>query len=159
VWTLADPVVGMLYNITASGAIQKLFASVGTYQNIWQLDRSYTQDRVGVAATNITSTIRTSWLSLGEPKFRKMLNYLEVLTGDTTMTVTIEGATNVSEFASPVTIVSGAPLTQGVFGSNWKVFLAGKTSKNMFYRITFTSTSTQFQVLNGFHLEYVQLQI
>jgi hypothetical protein len=75
------------------------------------------------------------------------------------MTVTIEGATNVSEFASPVTIVSGAPLTQGVFGSNWKVFLAGKTSKNMFYRITFTSTSTQFQVLNGFHLEYVQLQI
>lgn len=158
VWNLPDPVVSMMYNVTAAGVIQKLIATNGTYQHLWLLDRAYTQDRLAVAATNITSTVRTSWLAFGDYKFRKMLNDMEVLTGDTSITVTIEGATTVGEFSSPLTVVTSGTLVQGVLG-RFKLYLAGQTSKSIYYRFTFTSTGTQLQVLNGFNIDYVQLQV
>jgi hypothetical protein len=157
-WALPDPVVGMLYNVTQSGTIQKLIATNGTYQHLWNMDRTYTQDRLGQAPTNITSVIQTSWLGLGDYRFRKILNDIEVLTADTAMTVTIEGATNVSDFVTPITVITNAPLTLGVLGK-WKLYLASSVTKYNYYRFTFTSTGSQLQVLSGFNLEYIQMQL
>lgn len=160
VWSLPDPVVGMMYNVTASGAIQKIIATNGTYQHLWKMDRSYTQDRQAVAAVSITSTVATSWLGMGDFKFRKILNDMEVLTAETgNMTVTIEGATTVADFANPTTVALNYSLMQGVLGSKWKLFLAGTPSRFNYYRFTFTTTGTQLQVLNGFNIEYIQMQV
>jgi hypothetical protein len=158
VWTLPDPVVGMLYNITASGTIQEILASNGTNKRLWLTGRNYSQDRVGVSATNITSTIRTGWLSLTDHRFRKILNDMDVMTQDTGLTVTVEGATTVADFTSPISVVSNTPLVQGVLGA-WKVYLASSTTKYRFYRFTFTSTGQQLQVLNGFSVEFIQMQV
>ncbi len=162
-WQLPDKATALLYNVSSTGAIQKLFASSlasSTYQNLWQLDRSFTQDRTSVAVTSITSTVQTPWLALSDPRFRKQLNDLEALTAETgTMLVTVEAASTIADFASPNLIISGAPLTQGVLGQAWKVFLAGLPTKNKYYRFTFTTTGTQLEVLNGIICEFTQLQI
>jgi hypothetical protein len=163
VWQFPEAVTAMLYNITLNGTIQKLFASSLTssaYQNLWQMDRTFVQDRVSVAAQNITSVVRTPWLHLSDPRFRKQLNDIEVLTAETsTMLVTVEAGSTISDFSNPITVISNAPLTQGVLGQAWKVFLAGLPTKNKFYRFTFTTTGTQLQVVNGIVVEFIQLQI
>jgi len=160
VWSLADNVSAMLYNINSSGAIQRIFAIPTTPFTVNLFDASYTSDRATGTPVAITSTVRTGWLPLGDPRFRKVLNDLEVLTAETgTMLVTIEGASSPDTFSAPITIISNASLIQGVLGQGWKVFLAGTTTKYKYYRITFTTTGSNLQVLNGFNLEFVQMQI
>jgi hypothetical protein len=160
VWQLADSISAMLYNINSSGAIQRLFAIPGSPFTVNVFDASYTSDRATGTPVSITSTVRTAWVPFADPRFRKMLNDIEVITAETgTMLVTIEGASTPADFASPFTVISNASLSQGVLGQGWKVFLAGTTTKYKYYRFTFATTGTNLQVLNGFNVEYVQMQI
>jgi hypothetical protein len=92
-------------------------------------------------ATNITTTIQTTWLHLGDATLRKLLNEIEVMTNDLSLTVTIEGAENAADFQSPINIVTGASLIPTQFGP-LKTFLVGLDSRSRYYRFTFSSTSS-----------------
>lgn len=154
IWYPTDPVVGMHFNINASGMPQKIFGSNGTYKHLFLFDRSYSQDRTNLAATNFTATVRTTWLSFDNPDSRKVLNEIEVLTQDPGMAVSVEAASTVQDFLNPLTVVSNAPLVLSPFGQ-YKAYLASSTAKSRFYRFTFTSYRNVFQVLNGFAIEFV----
>jgi hypothetical protein len=160
VWQLADGISAMLYNINSSGAIQRMFAIPANPFSVNVFDASSTFDRANGTPVAITSTVRTAWLPLGDPRFRKILNDIEVITAETgTMLITIEGASSVADFSSPFTVVTNASLMQGVLGQGYKVFLAGLTTKYKYYRFTFATTGTALQVLNGYNVEYVPQQI
>src|SRR5208282_1207992 len=108
VWTLADPVTSLLYNISSGGLPQIWFTSNGTYTKLWQFVRGLTYDRNGIAAAGIIPTIQTSWLSFGNASMRHFLNSIMVQTADTGMTVTIDAADTIEDFASPVNVVTNA---------------------------------------------------
>jgi len=64
-----------------------------------------------------------------------------VMTVDTALTVTIEGAENAADFVTPITIVTNASLIPTQFGP-LKAFLVGLDSRSRYYRFTFSSTSS-----------------
>lgn len=152
-WIPTDPVVGMVFDITVNGTTLPLFASNGTYQHLFRLGRTYSQDRVSLSAVNFTAIAQTAWLHLGSPLTRKLLNEIEVLTGDTGMTVTVEAASTQADFANPEVVIQNAPLKASPF-NELKVYLASSTAKERYYRFTFTSPRQAFEVLNGYSIEY-----
>lgn len=136
VWSLADNVASLHYNINSSGNPQLLLsAQTGKY---YQFGSSHTQDRVSDTPVTITMTVQTSWLSLGAPHTRKILNELEVGTSDTALVASVYGATLASGFSSPATVKSGT-LVAGPL-DELKLYLAGSTTKDRFYRLRFVST-------------------
>jgi hypothetical protein len=104
---------------------------------------------------NIPVVIRTVWLDMGQPHVRKLLNDLELMTGDTGLTVTVEGASTTAEFASPSVILQDAPIYSSPFGE-FKVRLATRQARDRFYRLTFKSLTGSVQtVLDSYSLEVV----
>lgn len=150
-WALADSITAMYYNRNASGVPQFLIAT--TTGKVYQMASTYSQDRTSDTPVSITSTGKTAFLSLGEPKARKTLNEIELLSGETGLTTTVTGASTHAEFASPVTVVSAAPLATSPLGE-YKVYLAGKTSKDRYYQFTFVSTGAQSVILDGYSVEF-----
>jgi hypothetical protein len=155
VWQPTDKVTAMLHNINSSGTPQWLWTA-GTNGKKYHFRSTDTKDRVADTPVDFTATIRTPWLALSDPTARKLLNELEVLTGDSTMTVTVESASTQAEFASPTTVVSGASLVTSPLG-DFKVYLAGKVTKDKFYRFTFISTAVGDPLLNYFALDFTPL--
>lgn len=162
VWTPTDITTCQLYNITGStsgvsinaGIPQFLFGSfVGP---IYEYLSGLSSDRVNNTPVDFPATIKTSWLDMGDPTVRKCLNELEVITGDTAMTITVEAASLQSDFASPITVVSNLALATGPLGE-LKAFLAQYSTRNRYYRFTFSSpnTSTIINLLEGFAAETV----
>lgn len=152
IWQLTDTVASFLYHTLSSGEPQLLIAS--DEAAIYELDPLANQDRVNNTAVPFTVTARTTWLDLGDAQLRKFLNEIEVLTGDAAMTVLVEGATTLSHFsATPHTpasrVVSVSPRGE------YKVYLAGSTTKDRYYRLTFTSTGTTQNVLGGYSIESI----
>jgi hypothetical protein len=135
VWKFADNFTASLFNVMANGATQLILAdSNGT---LYKLDPTATTDN----GTAIRSTARTVWLHVGEPSARKLLNELEVMTQDNAaMRITIQGASNASEFETPTAVITNGQLQTGVFGE-LKLYLAGYTANDRYYRLTFDSTS------------------
>jgi hypothetical protein len=152
IWKLTDSPTSMLYNIDAAGNIQWLFTSAT--QKLYQFNLAATQDRVADTPVSFTVTARTSWLHMGNPTTRKILQELEII-GDPTMTVTVHGATTAADFRSPRTVASNAPLTLSPFGQ-WKLYLAGKLSRDRFYRLTFTSTATTPAFLDTYQIRALE---
>src|SRR5581483_4015533 len=139
-----DVVNGMLYTITSAGLPLFLF-STNTTINQWSATN--TTDR----GINITSTVRTSWLDLGDSSSRKLLQEVETLSGDTAITLDVEGASLDSDFAAPPPVTIGASHIFSPFGP-LKVPLATSVSKDRLYRLTWRSTGTTQDVLSGFRI-------
>lgn len=136
-WTFGSNVSGSfasLFNITAAGVPQWLFADPGG--NILQWNISSVDD----AGTPITCSATTSWLHLGEPVRRKLLNEAQIY-GDTAMTVDVTGANNQADFGAPVTVVTGGTLRQSPFKS-WNLYLVNLSTHHKYYQFTFHSSAT-----------------
>ena len=155
VWKLYDSIVASLANIQSTGVARLLFADNQSPSYIHVLGSSYVYDREGNGSLAIPVTIRTVWYHMDDPQMRKLLQELEVLTEDSALHVTIEGASTTVEFDTPSTVVSNAPIVVSPFGE-YKVYLATKTAKDRFYRLTFTSaTGVANTILDSFSLEAV----
>lgn len=135
VWTPTNPSLSMLFNVTSTGVPQWLFAGNTL---VYQYLESATNDN----GTSFLTTARTSWLHLGAPTHRKLLEELEVI-GDPNMKITVEGASpqgdftggNINSYKSAVAPII-SPFKQ------LKVYLATSGTKDRYYRFTFTSNFT-----------------
>ena len=104
-----------------------------------------------------TWTWRTVWQDFGDPSARKLLNQFGCLTGNSAMTIAIDGASTAAHFATPNTVIGATALSTAP-ASNFADFfvpLAGKLSKDRYYRIQGTSTGTSQNILSYYHLEYL----
>ncbi len=125
------------------------------------IDPAQVQDIInntGPVTSPIVTTIRTGWLHMGDPAMRKTLNEIEVVTSDTGMLITLEGASTASDFQNPNLIFSNLPLTTNIFGQ-LKTFTSGYPSIYRFYRFTFTSTSSVSSSLTDVILGYFSAEV
>lgn len=141
IWQPTDPSTSMLFNLTSTGTPQWLFATVfgGATNNVYQYTPLATQDRVGFLPTNFIATALSSWLHLGSPTTRKILDEIEI-TGDAGMLFSIDGASTQADFNSPNIVTFNSNLILSPF-QTYKVYLAGKTSRYHYYQLEFESTS------------------
>ena len=121
---------------------------------LYKLDPTQYQDTqfIGGNPIPVTATIQTPWLHFGDSVTRKDFNEIEVFTQDTGMQLTLEGASNDSEFATPTMIASGLALRTSPFGEN-KFYIASLPTRDRFYRMTFTSSANLKTVLDAYKFE------
>jgi hypothetical protein len=150
VWALTDVAVGGLWWVAVGGQPQLVIqaASGKTYL----FNPAVFQDRVNDTPVSFPVQLQTSWLNFGDGTARKFLQEIEVTTGDAAMTVTVEGASSVGEFASPNTVALNAPLVTKPRGSELAVYLAGSFARDRYYRFTFNATDTQTDILRAFNI-------
>jgi hypothetical protein len=153
VWIPTDTIAAQLFNIPASGKPQAIFWTSTAKMYKW--DPTQTQDRVGGTPVSFAATGKTNWLDFEDPSARKTLNEIEV-SGDSALTVTVDGASKASEFASPTSVIGATALVASPFGE-LKVYLAGSTSKDRFYQFTFSATSTSSTFLQSYSIEAAPL--
>ena len=145
IWKPTDASTSMLFNVTATGQQQWLFATIepGVEELVYQYISTATSDRVGNpnGPVDFTATALTSWMHLGSPTTRKVLDELEVI-GVPEMLVSINGASTQPDFEllTPISIVSNTRLVLSPF-QTFKVYLSGKTSRYHYYQIQFQSFS------------------
>lgn len=152
IWFPTDKITALLYNINAAGIPQMLtWASPAASSVGYKFVPSLIQDRVGNTPVNFSSTKRTSWLHFNEPTLRKVLNFMQVISDDPSITVTIEGASTAAQFNSPTAIVTNAPFKSSPFG-DLTLYLAGQKTKHRFYRFTFVSGGSTLGVLREFDI-------
>ena len=158
IWKMADAFSAGIFYTNFSGVARWIMCdNSGT---IRMMDPTATLDRQNDPdQTGITSTIRTSWLDLGEASTRKSLNEMEVETSDPLLAVTIEGASTTSTFKSPVnTLVSSLAPTLSQF-NEYKIFLAGTIAKDRFYRIEATSVSSATSTTDDVILGAINVEV
>jgi hypothetical protein len=91
----------------------------------------------------------TTWLHLGEPTRRKMLNEVQVY-GNTTMTMSVNGSNNLQDFLStPRPIVYNRTLIQSPFGT-WNLYLTGVKTRHRYYQFTFQANNGLIPFLGSF---------
>ena len=149
-WTLTDTVSQLLFHIQVTGAPELVIAT--NTGKLYTLTPNAYLDRLNDTPVSYNALVQTSWLDLKDPTIRKALNMIEVLTSDTTMTVTVEGADNSQDFVAPDTVVANAPLVLGPRGM-YTIFLAGSPSSQRYYRFTFTSPTAATNVLEGYDID------
>lgn len=139
IWKPADTCISSLYYVNLSGFPRfMMFTSDGT---IRYMDPTLVADKQGeVDVAVINTLLQTSWLHLGDPTMRKVLNEIEVMTFDTGLLVTVEGAESAQDFLAPKVLLNNSPLTASQFGP-LKAYMVGSDSRGRFYRFTFSSTS------------------
>ena len=140
-WALTDKVTALLSNIKADGTIQLLFA--GDDSRLHKLADASTQDREGQTpdvAASFTSTMTTTWRHFDSPHAIKLLNKLKFFSSDATITAAVDGASTRSEFTTPASVLTATAPTTGPLG-DFEVYLAGKVSKDRFYRFKFVSSA------------------
>lgn len=155
VWQPNDPSSAMLFNVSGVGEPQWLFTAPvvldGTIiaTNMFQYSPTSTDDN----GMPIPHTARTSWMHLGAPTFRKLLDELEVV-GDPEMTVTVEGASPQGDFtgANIHLLKDAVSLLTSPFGQQ-KVYLATSGAKDRYYRLTFNSDTTTRAFLRSYALK------
>ena len=135
VWQLTDPALGGFWWVSKEGV--PIFVFLAASGKLYAFDPTLLQDRVNdVTAVGFPAQIRTSWLAMGDQTERKLLNEVEIMTGDPGTLLTLEGASTLADFAAPRQVVLNAPLVtkpRGEFG----VFVAGASTRDRFYRLTF----------------------
>ena len=162
-WKPLDPVhsQAFLQDITNNRALWVFGSKVSTTGKAYrwfvgsELDTAANfNDRVGDAGSaTYAATIKTGWLDWGIGQVTKLLEDIEVLTGDSALTITIEGASTEAQFTTPVTVLAATAVSAHPFGQ-YKIGLSGKYAKYRFYRFTFTSpAATTRDVLNYFAVE------
>lgn len=150
VWQPTDLMLGGIYNITLAGTPQ--FLTVANSGTIWNWGPQFSQDRMGVTPTNIPVTIESSWQDFTDAAARKYLNEIELIVGDPTLTVTIEGASTTAEFSAPDTVIASSALFVKPRGEYF-VPLAGRQTKDRFYRYRLVSNASGVGVLRGINIQ------
>lgn len=159
VWKPTDSVTAMLHNVQADGTVQFLFGA--DTSKTYKFSASDTQDRVNSTPVSFTSTITTTWRHYDVPATLKLLNKLKIFSSDSSMTVTVDGASLQAEFTTPTNVVTDSTLVTGPLG-DLELFLAGKTTKDKYYRYKFTSTANLDQsspMLNYFEVYYIPFHV
>src|SRR6267142_2874937 len=155
IWKPTDPSLALLFNVTSTGATQWLFSAFNDSE-IFLYSDSATNDTATPShiATAIPITARTSWLHLGSPKHRKLLDELEII-GDSAMQITIEGASPETNFNTPTVYKNAVTPVVGPF-SQLKVFLASSGAKDRYYRLTFfVPGDTSADFLHSYNLKAI----
>jgi len=141
IWTCVDNWLSSIFYVSLTGIARWL--AIDGKGNVRMFDPSTIYDRTDDPVNGdvaITSTIRTSWLNLGDKNMRKTMNEVEIETATPAATVTIEGATSNADYSNPHTVVNASNLTLSPFGQ-YKVFTGGANAIDRQYRITISSTS------------------
>jgi hypothetical protein len=147
VWQPQNGSLALLYNVTASGAPQWLFIS-GATGTINRYDPNSRDDN-GVVFSAIATT---SWLSLGEPTQRKVLNEIE-FDGDPASTLSIYGAMLQSDFTNPIVLAADLTSVVGPLGTS-KFFIAARAIKARYYQLRFQSiASANITFLGSYNIE------
>jgi hypothetical protein len=149
-WSLTDTAVSGFWWVTLAG--QPQFVIQAATGKLYVFDPSLFQDRVGDTPQSFPVTMRTSWLALGDGTARKLLNEAEISTADQGMTLTVEGASLISEFNNPQLVVLNAPLVIKPRGE-LVVYLAGSTTRERYYRFTFNATDAATDLLRSFNVQ------
>jgi hypothetical protein len=141
VWFPSSDSTAMLFNVAADGTPQWLFSSSGTSIFRYTPDAGYTDN-----GATIPVVARSSWLHLGAPTTRKLLEEIEII-GNPAMGVTVEGKSPQQDFSfDPLQTLKSAIPVVSPFGQ-LKVYLATTAAKYRYYRLTFTldsGTDTNF---------------
>lgn len=82
VWQLTDPPTAFLYNITFAGIPQFLFWTGGSGEDYRGM--KFDVNSVLDDGASFTAEVQTSWLSFDDATLRKVLNWMQVMTGDYT---------------------------------------------------------------------------
>lgn len=152
IWFPTDKITSLLYNINASGIPQMiLWSSAAIASRGYKFVPGLVQDRVGNTPVSFTCTARTSWQDFGDGTLRKVLNWCQVTSDDSNITLAIDGASSASAFSAPRTVISATAFQLSPFG-DLSIFLAGRTTKDRYYRFTFQSTGTNLGFLRGFNV-------
>lgn len=146
VWKPTNQSQAMMFNINAAGLPQWLFVAGS---NLMQYNQNTYQDN-GVSFQTLA---KTSWLHLGAPTTRKILDELEVI-GDSSILVTIEGASTQADFLTPTILKNAVPLVTSPFGQ-LKVYLATVPAKYRYYRLTFSVTDQQPDFLDQINFKAI----
>ena len=133
VWQPAGGSTSLMYNVTQAAVPQWLFIN-GASNAI----NIYNQLAISDAGTPIPVTATTTWMNMGEPTRRKMLNEIQVY-GNTSMTMNVNGSNTLADFAAPKPIVYNRNLKQSPFGT-WDLYLTGAKTKHRYYQYTFDLT-------------------
>ena len=150
VWQPAGGSTALLYNVTQNAVPQWIFINgAGTLLNIYS--DSATTDN----GTTIPVTATTTWMHLGEPTRRKLLNDVQVY-GNSGMLMSVYGANSLNDFASPQSIIYNRALRQSPFGV-WTLYLTGAKSRHRYYQFTFSSTNQQVSLLGSYSISVIPM--
>lgn len=155
VWKPSTGSLALLFNVTSDGVPQWLY-STQFNNNIFEYTNSTATDMNPGGPPNIAIpvTARTSWLHLGSPTHRKLLDELEVI-GDPAMQITVEGASPELDFTTPTIYKNAVTPTVGPF-QQLKVYLASSGAKDRYYRLTFFSPGgTNAKFLHAYNLKAI----
>ena len=148
-WTPTDSPTAGLSNIKSDGTPQLIFgAATG---KLYKFSTTAVQDRVSDTPVSFTATIQTTFQDFGDPFSRKVLDEMEIVTGDSGLLTTIVGASTAAEFDSPTAVVTSSALTTSPLGE-YKVYLAGSTTEDRSYRFKFVSTGTNTDLLRAYRV-------
>lgn len=148
VWQPTGGSLALLYNVTAAALPQWLFVP-GTSGSVNQ----YAQTALTDNGTAFTMTAKTSWLGLGEPGQRKVLNEIDY-DGDPAMTLSINGALLQSDFNTPLVMTTNMASALGPLGTR-KYFVAGSAIKSRYFQLVFSTNSTVSTILGAYNIESV----
>lgn len=151
-WTLADSMFGGVFNIDVNGNPRWIFSALTGI--LYEMLPTCNSDRFNNAPVQIPYSIQSTWLTPFDSSMRKLLNELQVITGDPNMLVTITGANTDADFNNPVIMRSQAPLVRGPF-SDLLVPLLGAPNKFRWFQLTMTGTTTVSDLLTGFSLQVI----
>lgn len=151
VWQPAAGSLSLLFNITQAGVPQWLFLSGdGTKTDIYAA--TATTDNGVVIPVSATTT----WLHLGEPTRRKVLNEVQIY-GNTGITMNLYGANNLNDFnATPQPIVYNRALQQSPFGT-WNLYLTGAKTRHRYYQFTFNAANGLIPFLGSYAISTMPL--
>ena len=150
VWQIAGGSEALLFNITQGGVPQWLFLNgAGSSLNIFS--SGATSDN----GTVIPVSASTTWMHLGEPTRRKLLNEVQIY-GNTTMTMDVYGANNLADFTAPRPIAYKRTLRESPFGV-WTLYLTGDKSKHRYYQFTFRSSNGQVPFLGSYSVSVIPM--
>lgn len=154
IWTPSlDTVTASLYNISANGTPQWLFSTGAGPGYFWDsgnvIDRNLT-----MTGAFYPVTITTSWLDFGDEGLTKAFNKIIAITGDTLLTVGVQGAIRQTDLAGVgTTVIAATPVMPSVFGDLF-VPMVAQPGYFRWYKITFTSPASAVKdVLNAFDFE------
>lgn len=154
-WTLTDQVTSLLAIVSSAG-IPKILFGVGGTQKLYNFDTTTFKDRLDDGEVSFLATARTVWLDLGDMRGRKHINEVEVVGSDPFLQLKVEGATVSSEFIAPTTVKDTSFLSLSPFGDR-KLYLASSTTKDRYYRFTFTSNGDSQRFMDGYSIETIPL--
>lgn len=156
-WKCLDGFTAGLYYVNISGIARWMV--IDQTGQMRAFDSSYVMDRQGDSTqAGITSTVKSVWLNFGDDTTRKALNEIEVITSDSTATLTVEGASTATQFVTPNGVVTSSALSTSPFG-DFKVYLAGQVTKDRNYRLTFNSISNTNSTSDDILLSYMSAEV